>query len=384
MGKTCIALIGNIQKTQNEICSMIYTQASIFIDDLTIIDFYESKKIKVLVERLGVNCIKAEQWNYDNWLDIYNHYKSILKKYKNVIIFNAPSYVGYRGHYDKKDEEMYVDFLNEFNSKNYKYSMQFDFMKRNIERLLFVKAAIDLELNIIHLCMTPYELDFSKCEKIKYYTRVNTIKKNENDLVGPIYEYALKNTFIQPIPKSQHLFFIASVKDSSEDYLYDVVNEVNKKFGRRITGGRTRVDKTGYRTNPTKGLVCVYDKKDLKGNKIFQSEYYYNLMMSRYTLVNPLYHKDIFNIVRFMEAILLDCVPLILTSVNMQNLKLTYSDFYDIIFKRDIVEELNYIHSRVRNYEVDKIFLQDIRTSKSYNSLLNYDKVKSFYESILK
>lgn len=380
MGKTCIALLGNIPAHQNEIISLTILQSQMVIPDVAVIDFYENNKMLKLLDG-EANILKAEQWNYNCWSDIYKHYKDILVDFDNVIIFKAPTMRGYKNISD-------IEMLKEIKlcvKDDDTYNMQYDLMKRNIERILFAVAARDK--NVIHICIDNQEVDFSEVWKFKSYKRICKVYSDtkQNETIGPIFEYAMVQTYIQEIPKAQNLYYIASMATSDRRYLGGIVDEVNRRLGKREKGGYGRVVNVEKKwTNPTSGTCLLFDKNELKNNRVSQTDYYYNLMLSKYTIISPPYDKDVFNMVRFIEAVICDCVPIVLPECNMSNLRLTYPDFYDIIYKRDLVESAEHIHRRIRNYDIDKKALSDIRRTASYYKMTDLSYIKKFYNKILK
>ena len=350
MGVTAVALLSNIESNQTEIIAAMLNQLSQFISDLFIVDFYKNNKIYKVLNTDSIITVKAEQWKYDTWNQMYDHYKYMLSECDNVILIKTPVL---RDNNCVLDEDMLKDISKNI-IKDTQWNMQYDFMKRLIERLVFVKAC--RKKNVIQFMIDPDEVDFSSVWKFSSYSRYAVCKWGDIEY-APIYEWALYNTFIQNIPKAQELYFIASAyTDSREDYLKDITSEINKKLGRRRVGF--------IRNNPSRGKADYFNAKD-RDNRVKQDTYLYNLMLSKYTLVNPSYNEDRFNIVRFMEAVICNCVPLILKDVNINDLILTFPDIYDIIDKRGLI------------ITPDKVC---VRLTKYFEDSLNGSVVKERYE----
>ena len=240
--------------------------------------------------------------------------------------------------------------------------------------MLFVEAIQDKE--VYQLVIDPREMDFSTIWNFKSYKRV-CAWKSKTDIYGPMYEYAMVNTFIQEIPKMQDLYFIGSVYDDSKKYLYDIKSEFDKRLGKRHKGGMYN--------NPFTGKFDLFTEEE-RDNRVGQSTYLYNLMLSRYTILVAPYKSECFNMLRFMEAIICGCLPLILDGYNnLENLLLTFPDIYDIIEKRQLVIPYDRVYFRIHDWnEKDSKVVQEIRETKSFRKITDEVKVKKFYERLLK
>ena len=394
MGTTAIVLLGNIEAHQVEITSAIINQALEFLPDAYVIDFYKDTKLsKILQSERFI--IKLEQWKYDSWKKMYKHYKDVMSDFDNVIIMKVPINRGI------SIQTLDVNVLKDINRKirqNEKYEMDKPLMVRFIERLVFVKAIRNK--NVVHFVIDPDEVDFSKVWNFKSYKRYGALKWDGCEY-GPIYEYVLYNTFVQDIPKYYDFYFGASTYDASRKYLYDAKEEVLKHLNKRRIGF--------VRNNPKTGSFFLFDMFNSKDVRINQSRYLYNLKLSRYTLINPCYKQSEFNIIRFMESVICDCVPLILktnTDVRdmkfglLQNLLLTFPDIYDIIIERNLIITIDMLHIRLTKYYEDSLngsvakakcdvfakpdidICSIIKSTKSFMNITDRDYVQSFYDNL--
>lgn len=387
MGATVIALLSNIESNQNEIIGAMINQISLFVDDLYIVDFYKNSKIYKVTNNPAITIVKAEQWKHNTWSSIYRHYRYLVENCENVILLKTPIL---RDNNVQLDDKLLKEISNSV-MKDDKWNMQYDMMKRLIERLLFVRACQNK--NVYHFMIDPDEVDFSKVWNFKKYKRFAACKWR-NEKYGPFYEFVLANTFIQPLPKAQDLYFIASAyNDKREKSIKELVDTVNEKFGRRRIGFA--------RLNPKKGRVDYFNVQT-RDKRVDQSKYLYNLMLSRYTIINNSYSEDCFNMVRFMEAVICGCVPLIIKGNNIDDLRLTFPDIYDIIIKRKLVVKPNEVSVRLTKYmedfhngsvrkqncefkmEPDVTVCDEIRATDSFKKITNYDSVKRFYERLFK
>lgn len=361
--RVAIALLSNVEASQNEIIAAIYKQLLEFVDDAVVIDFYANGKLnKVLYGE--PETLNLKQYNCDTWSDMQKHMQKDMEEFDKVIIFKTPALGG-------------VEIIEEMESgikKNDTFNMQYDKMRRLYERFLFVKSIRDKD--VYQLVIDPREIDFSEMWKFKSYKRVCSWA-GPDDKYGPIYEYALASTYVQSIPKAQDLYFIGSVYHDDKKYLYDIKKEFDKRLGKRHKGGMYNNPFTG------KFELFTFENRD---KRVSQSTYLYNLMLSRYTvIVNP-YAYGHFNIMRFMEAVICDCVPLILDGYNnLDNLILTFPDIYDIIEKRELVVKHDRVYFRIHDYEdKDRHIIDEIKATKSYQKITDEAKVRKYYKLLLR
>ena len=392
MTNTAIVLLSSIEAYQNEILGAVVNQAIEFLPNAYIIDFYKDFKLNKLLTS-EPEIIKAEQWNYDSWKSMYKHYKKLMEDFDNVIIIKAPI----NRHTANTLDVKLLKEINKMTRVDDTYNMQYDLMKRLIERLIFVKAIRNK--NVVHFVLDPDEVDFSKVWNFKSYKRIGALNWS-NCKYGPIYEFVLFNTFIQEIPKYYDFYYGASAFTEDRKYLYTVQKNVLDYLNRRRVGFVRENAKTGQFN------IFDYDNRDVR---VTQSTYLYNLKLARYTLVNPSYNKKEFNIIRFMEAVICDCVPLILkTKQNITDMKfeclqgliLTFPDFYDIIIERELIIKSIDVHRRITKYYEDSIngsvakansdsfkepdldICERIKNTASFRKITDRNYVQSFYDNL--
>lgn len=362
--RVAIALLSNVEASQNEIIAAIYKQLLEFVDDAVVIDFYANGKLnKVLYGEPEV--LRLRQYEYDKWSEMQRYIEKEMREFDKVVIFKTPV----------SCTRKVISEMESGIKKDDSYNMSYDKIRRIYERVTFVKAIRDKE--VYQLVIDPREIDFSTIIDFdfKSYKRICTWK-SETDKYGPIYEYALTSTYVQTIPKAQDLYFIGSVYDESKQYLYSIKKEFNKRLGRRHKGGMYNNPFTG------KFELFTFDNRE---NRVGQGTYLYNLMLSRYTIIVDDYSGQ-FNMMRFMEAVICDCVPLILDGYNnLDNLILTFPDIYDIIEKRELVVKHDRVYFRIHNYEdKDRHIIDEIKATKSYQKITDEVKVRKYYNLLLR
>ena len=380
MSETLVAVLSNVEKTQNEIIACMITQICENVENCSVVDFYKDYKLSKTTYG-EYFMVKAEQWLYNGWLDIYKNYRELVKPYDNIILIKTPTL---RGLYPRQLDKKFLKEIDRGFTKDNEYQMSQDLMKRLIERLVFVKACRDK--NVIQFCVDTQEVDFSDVWKFKSYER-RYIANHGDMKYFPMYEWAMANTFIQDIDKAQDLYFIGSAFNSEKQELISRYHDnLYKFFGRRRVGF--------VRANPQTGYFDYYNNDENRREiKVNQSKYLYELKLSKYTVVNPPYDTSCFNMMRFMEAVICDCVPIVLPENNFDDLILTFQDIYDKINFRDLILEKrdcrklpieHYLHVRITEWERDKDCIEDIKSCKSYQKIVDQEYVQSEFAKLLK
>lgn len=380
MSETLVAVLSNVEKTQNEIIACMITQICENVENCSVVDFYKDYKLSKTTYG-EYFMVKAEQWLYNGWLDIYKNYRELVKPYDNIILIKTPTL---RGLYPRQLDKKFLKEIDRGFTKDNEYQMSQDLMKRLIERLVFVKACRDK--NVIQFCIDTQEVDFSDVWKFKSYER-RYIANHGDMKYFPMYEWAMANTFIQDIDKAQDLYFIGSAFNSEKQELISRYHDnLYKFFGRRRVGF--------VRANPQTGYFNYYNNDENRREiKVNQSKYLYELKLSKYTVVNPPYDTSCFNMMRFMEAVICDCVPIVLPENNFDDLILTFQDIYDKINYRDLILEKrdnrklpieHYLHVRITEWERDKDCIEDIKSCKSYQKIVDQEYVQSEFAKLLK
>lgn len=372
MSRVAIALLSNIEASQNEIISAIYSQILEFVDNAVVIDFYANGKTNKVLNG-DPEVLRLKQYDCDSWLKMQKYIEKEVEEFDKVILFKTPISC------DRK----FISEMERGIKKDDSYNMGYDKARRMYERVTFVKAIMDKE--VYQLVIDPREIDFSTVIEFdfKSYKRICTWK-SETDKYGPIYEYAMVNTFVQEIPKAQDFYFIGSAYDDSKNYLHEIKKEFDKRLGHRHKGGKYNNKFGTIYNNPFTGKFELFTFEN-RDKRVGQGTYLYNLMLSRYTIIVDDYSGQ-FNMMRFMEAVICGCVPLLLDGYNnFENLILTFPDVYDIIIKRGLVEKLERVYFRIHDWEEkDKYIISEIKATKSFKKITDKVKIRQYYNKLLR
>ena len=352
-----IIYFGNMCKGQNKSIEYFTNQLNDFIDDKIFIDLYKGNKLSNLFYK-DVSIEKLLLDKFDNWNDIENYITDFLKKFDVIIIHHSCMMSGFKNG----DNKLINTFLTKYKINN-KYSMNFSCIRKFLEKVMIMKVAADTGKKVIHIASDPQEPIFNDSLDFDSYKRYFILKR-PNEKYIPCYEYEMFKDGRKIIEKNIDLFFIGSIMTKDRYFLYDVYDEMKNIKGMRFE-------------------IC--DRDVYKANRIKQNEYYDFLSKARYTIIIKPYEHDSFSIIRFFEAISNNCIPLILNDVCLNEVKNTFPDIYDIIIKYDIFVDINAkaIQKRMQNYDNDKSIIKEIKESKSFKKITNYDKVKNFYDKML-
>ena len=126
-----------------------------------------------------------------------------------------------------------------------------------------------------------------------------------------------------------------------------------------------------------------YYKKD--GKPIKQQEHYNKLSKSKYTLIMPSYDILTFSVIRFLEAIMVDCLPLIYSLCDLTDLKRTFLDIFIIVERKLIVEDIRGLDDKMAELDDERIsILDEIKATKSFKKITTEEMVSKYYTKLLK
>ena len=130
-------------------------------------------------------------------------------------------------------------------------------------------------------------------------------------------------------------------------------------------------------------IVTNITKEDRKPLK--QQEYYNKLSKSEYTLIIPSYDISTFSIIRFLEAVMVDCLPLIYSLCDLTDLKRTFPDIFNIVERKLIVEDIRGIDDKMAEINDErKSILDEIKSTKSFKKITTEEMVSKYYAKLLK
>lgn len=350
--KNAILVQGNIEASQTEIIKYIVKQIIKFTK-AEVIDFYKSPKLKNILG--GVETVKYI-FNQNNWCDEAENIDRFLdgKNYDNIFILRAPIFKNFR--YDKTD--MAVRFL-EYYKLRPNYSRTFLIAKRIYDKILFIKRAADKGINLIQIIIDPQESVVSQWSFGK--GRELYIFNSDKLKYAPLYEHMMFES-LKCMDKTKRQKFTFYCTASTEDRLYIVEY------------------KEYLEQNYDCKIITKEDKKSIK-----QKEYYSKLSKSKYTFIIPSYDTSTFSIIRFLEAVMVDCLPLIYSLCNLTDLKRTFPDIFAIVERKLIVKDIRCLDDKMTELDDERTnVLDEIKATKSFRKITSEEMVNKYYTKLLK
>ena len=324
------------------------------IDDLTLLDFNKSNKVEKLFED-ECKVKKLDVSSLNSWKEIIKKYENVLEEFDAIFLVRFVIITGLK---KGKDNQVY-NWIKK-HKENDNYSMNYVSMKTIYSRLALVSVAGELNKRVFHIVIDPQELSYDNYFKFKEYRRIFQLKRDDA-IYGPYYEYCLcKYNKVSSEDKEKLLFFIGTALSEDRNFLYDLYEDFKGHEG--IYFG-------------------LYDGKKFK-ERVPQRQYFEELKKAKYTVIIKAYDATSFSMTRFMEAIVLDCIPLILDDVCLDELKNTFEDMYKLALKLVVSKEE--LCNRVStNFDNDHKILEEIKACKSYKKITTLEKVKAYYKKLL-
>lgn len=302
---------------------------------------------------LGVDC--------KNWDECLEYAKDFLIKNNitTLVITRVTMISGFKADDDyipKLFESRIVD--------NPYYATTYMIMKRVYAAYHLVKAASMVCDRVIHFLIDPQEFDFSLIFKFKSYRRVFGTAKKDKYIFMPAFEYGCKQ-LTQGYDKTKTGDFHFHCTAITEDrfFILDYMDEL-----RAIPNSSVRVFGAGK-----------FDK--LKR----QTQFYEDLAKYRYTLCIPPYDKTTFSIFRFWESLILDVVPFIYKGCSSKDLRLTFSDIFNIIIEEGLVVDFSEISQKISEMSEERrqYILGRFKSTKSYKRIMDMEFIKKRWSKIL-
>jgi len=366
-------------------------------DKITFLDFDEEYDLyKYIVGEPDL--IKDCNWYCKGYKELKERHMEILSCVDNVLIYGMQVRDGItNGRYGRFLPKMYnIEIIKtELNKCHRKDDYGFvnvgtrKKLKNILSRMVFLECLGESDVNVFHYQVDPREVDLSPIIGKDRYHIIGALKSTVGPRRSmPFFEWGLKNTYIQEIDKYMDFFYYVSVI-SEQNYGRAELRDITKKFNNCVS--RRKPNKGAF-SNSLKGFASVINDLYKKGNDaLSQSEYYYKIMISRYTFVNLPFMRTEFNYQRFMESIILGCIPFVDNRMNLDDLRLTYPEFYDIIIKEKLLidtqeESYSDIATRMKKYSEngDTEIINKFKSTKAYQALMDKDKIRECWRKKLR
>lgn len=348
-----IILAGQIEKGQEEITKCMLLSLHYVIEDSIILTTMERKLSRMIC--IETNKIpKLEDWSIFK-KDVENF---IEEKCISAIIVVKPSMLfGYR----KNNQNAYNSIIKNFENgilvgnKNLTYVTT----KAILNRFMFIHIA-SRKIKIVHYCFDPNEIIF------KNEIRVGLLNDDITCYI-PCYESLLISMNNRRAKEKELDFaFYCSAMTDERKYMHDLKEYLENDENFKI--------KTDIK------IIT----KDEKKSEIKQDDYYKILSKVKYTLIIPSYDINSFSIIRFIEAISCDCLPLVYSKCNINALSNDFDEIRKIIKKYLLVDDIRKFEDKIKSLEKSRdYFLKLIKETNDWKKIKSKKYLKQKWEELL-
>jgi len=275
------------------------------------------KRHKDDLEKSNINSLLINR-NFNSWSELYNDFNETLESLNiNTIIYEGAKIAFKVCHFrnehlmkhwyeeSKKDDFAYINF----NFSKFAYLLYFPFMN-------FLEK--HKNTRFIHIIDDPMELDFSKLvddlNHINVFEyKVNYRPKNEDNIILSYPLYYLSNNHTDKLYDFTFGF-------SSDGQIH--ANEQGNIVSRIVYSEHFDYINDKFKQHDLKYNLYVKHKvKEKSVNTLINSlKYCEKIKESYFTFVLPSYRMDQFSVLRLIEAIAYNCIPLFDASVNYDNI----------------------------------------------------------------
>lgn len=346
-------LIGAINKRNKKLVAYILNQLYEFVDDLIIFDLNKSNKIQKMCP--GIEAIKVNVEDCNNWEEIEDKLSDYLLDNNIERIFTLCLPI--LSTLNRFDQSTLSGFKKKRAEDN-RYCFNVIMLKSALVRVLSMEIFSKLSINTYQIIIDPQEFSYNNA--FEYNIHKSLFILNRDDMkYAPLYEHKMFEE-VANAEKELDLFFIGTAFNKCREYIFDLEKYFSKFdsiFFKVVTSGKSK-------------------------EMVAQDAYYERLSKARYTLIIPSYDTSSFSIIRLFEAINNNCVPLVLSTCCLEEVKATFPKIHKIILENLIVNTGD-IKDRINNYDKDKKLIDKIKQTKEFRKITRYDSVKKYYNKLL-
>lgn len=359
--KVGFCLCGQIEKWQNEIV------------EATIKSLMYATNSEILFTRLKkkINYVDKEKIRIIPELNKYSEYtkecEELIKKEKitHLIIFKMNVMSGFK----KNNDKQFINFCNKVKNKDFEddtKGLNFEIFRQSIRLKLFPFIAGLNGVKIIHYSFDPDEVSFESFKEINYL-RLADLQYKDADYIEGHNSLIIAKGEKANKTKELDFCFAASVNIKEREYLLDEKNKGSFNF------------------NNLKYFVAIAVSKE-KGEKkdlVSQTEYYELLAKSKFTLIVPSYNKEAFSIIRFIEALSRDCIPLVWNKCCLDNLNNALPEITKIIYNYLLIEDLKDLEYKINNFKNAKEIINKIKNTNDWKNMKSKKRLKERWQNVL-
>lgn len=264
-------------------------------------------------------------------------------------------------------------YMQKIDDGDYKSSYGYEMTNKLTTIFLVIREAVFRDIEIFQYFIDPLEPYVEEVFPSAKVKKAYLLNRNGLAKCIPLFEpyiYNLAKKF--PKNKLYDVVFRATCVSPERKPYIKLINDLGAALERDKSINAHRV---ACETNAERNVT--------------QQQYYEELAFANVTYMIPSYCVDTFSWHRFFEAICLDCLPIIICGTNLQDVKDTYPDIYDVIESSDIVVgrsasikdiiECTYQLCRGgRKFERQKI-IDRIKATESFKNIISKKYVRQKY-----
>ena len=358
--ENAVFIASGVSPSQEEIFKSIIKNLYDMLDgNLELVDVLKGAKLGKLIPYIKIskiNLYESKDWDED--VDTIDEFMK-SKSYKTLFIVRLPT----------KSRVMHGKY-----KQTNKLLDKIDMRVHSIERRNFNQERAILRSFLIPCIGTKYSnivqvfLDSQECR----LDRINLFKKNKK------YAY--------------HKFYILNKEDLNYFPLYERVINQNKVGNKEnefcfmctaVTPDRQWIKEYKEYLEETYPNVCrIFIEKE---RRMKQSEYYKMLSKSKFSLIIPSYDITTFSAIRLFECIKVDCLPIVLKSVNLFDLYMTFPHIYKIVKKYLILSDLKLLDKKIKLLMPKYMdIINQIKQTDEYKQVMDINLIKKQYREEIK
>lgn len=352
--------VGIVNFNRLLVTGFLWTLDKLSDEDIIIFDQYKGNALQkcITFKSRHIKFVKVEQ-DFDDWLECEKKVYSIYDKYNidKLYIYKTDMAAGFR----YGDDGQFKNFAKVYKEKPL-YSFTYLSNKSRLFKYMFILVATKNRLPVRQFILDPGEPIFSQTVDIDDYKCFYILnKKNQGLIFVPFYELYFKKYCTIENEKENDFCWYGTAYMESRQWLID----------------------TRQQWLETSGFDCnIAIRKDKRGI-LKHEQYIQHVQNARYTMIINSNDKTTFSIQRFIEAICCGCLPLIHKSCCLDDLRLTYKGFYDIINKENlIISCIDDIKECIRNTSESKrlSILNELKNTKEFLKVTDSNWIKKKWE----
>lgn len=297
-----------------------------------------------------------------NWDEYLEHAKEFLidNDIDKVIFLKLPYSKGFM----KNDDGTLRSFVK---SDDPKKSMSFISIRNQFEAFKFIEAASFVCDYVYQYVIDPEEVTLSDYFEFKNFQKLFFLDDDCYEF-APYWSYGLMNdNCVKNDVKERDFMFYCTAEGNNRKWLRDIAEELERNCSLDIN------------------IICKGSRKNATKKKVISQELYFEILSSsKFTVVVPSYSDTTFSWMRFAEALMCGCLPLVFSSCNLNEVRMTFPDICDIIESDLLVSdfyECEDIVNGMRECKREQL-INDLFFCNSFQNVLDIEWLRSRWQSI--